>query len=407
MNKLLKLFSAFLLIFLNVFLISCTISNEIDTLGIVVAVGLDVDGDEVVLTNEVINPMDVSSNEGNESQEFARFVISRGRTIQEAMSNASLTFDKKLYYPHAHMIIIGEDLAKNGLDGFADIFSRDNEIRETTFLMIAKNAKAYEVMGINEGQSNSSGKYIYEIAKQDGLNSKHRTLNISDFFKYIYQKNEGQVFGLVEKSTVRKEGENEFREVLSVEGGGVFKEGKLVGYFSGEEIAGFRFIVDEYEQGDIVFRTPKDIIKEKREKKHKHNYTSFRIYKNKTKMDIKLIDDKFHLFIDLKLSGSLKSTQRSIDLNESETINKIEQSIQKNIKGTIGDTLKKAQAELEVDTFSIGRLVYTKYPHIWNDIKEDWTEVFKDLEYTISVDASINDSGFTNKSMSIKKSIYE
>lgn len=395
---------------INLFLTSCT-GQEIDDLGIVIAMGFDIEDGEVVITNEVINPVGITTkSKGGGGGEPTQFVMGRGKTIEEAVINTSLTFDKRLYYQHAYIIILGEEVAKQGIYDYIDTLSRSNEIREDAFLMVAKDAKAYEVMGIHTGISQSSGKYIYEIVNQGMINSKTRPLEVNRFFKYLYTIEEGYTLGIIEKIQKRnigKDGSSEKLEVLSLEGGSVFKDEKLTGYFTGDEMMGFKFIVDELKSGVIVFEAPESLIQEKNKSSTKNRYSSFQIFRNKTKIDIKLIDGKLHLFIEVKFRGNLKAVQEGIDLKKYDHIKQLEKSIGEKVEYYIGNTLERAQTEFEVDTFGIGRLVHRKYPELWSDIEKDWTEVFKDLEYTINVDASINEVGFTNSPQSIRKSRYE
>ncbi|WP_075724502.1 Ger(x)C family spore germination protein [Tissierella creatinophila] len=408
MNKSKKRLLVFIIIISNIFLTSCKSAKEIDTLGIVVAVGFDLDGEDVIITNEVINPMGSSTSQQSSGQESTKFVIGQGKTIEEAILNTSLTFDRELYYPHAHTIIVGEDLVKDGFDGYIDMLSRDKQLRETTFLMVAKGAKAYEIMGINSGLSNSPGRYLHDITQENMETGKQRPLDINRFLKYFYRKSGGVVLGVVEKrdkKTANKDGKADTIEVLSVEGGVVLKEKKLVGYFTGEEMMGFNFIVGEFQRGPIVFQTPED-DKDKGNFKKNH-YSTFKVFKNKTTLDMELKKDKLHLFIDLKLRGALKATQEGVDLNNPNIVKEMEKSIEKEIKRKIATTLEKAQNEFNVDTFSIAELTHRKYPELWKEIEDQWPEIFKDLDYTIRVDASINDVGFINTTKKTRESIYE
>lgn len=411
LNRIFKIAFSFLLICSSLFLTSCKSSDEVNNLGIVVSVGFDLEGEEVIITNEVINPMGISSANGSDTQETTEFVISRGKTIEEAIYNTSLTFDRKLYYPHAHTIILGEEVVKEGLDGYIDMLSRNNQIRETSLIIVAKDAKAYEIMGINSGLSNSPGRYLHQISEENVTTGKQRALDINRFFRYLYRKNEGYVLGVAEKinkKTVSPGGKVDNIEVLSAEGGAVLKGKSLVGYFTGEEMIGFNFIVNEFKEGTIAFETSEDVIEKSdiKDNNTKH-YSSFKVFRSKTKRDIKLEKDKLHLYIDIKLRGTLKATQEEVDLNNPATIKTLEEGIEKTIKKATSNTLEKAKKEFGVDTFSIGELVHKNYPDLWREIEENWTEIFKDIDYTINVNAKINDVGFTNTTKGIRKSIYE
>lgn len=420
MNKVFKMMLIFLLIIINMLLISCEGGRELDSIGIVIAIGFDLDGEDIIITNEVINPMGASPTNKNNNQEASKFVMGRGKTMEEAISNISLTFDRQLYYSHTRIIILGEDVVKGGYGEYIDTFNRNNQIRETTPLMVAKDAKAYEIMGIMPGIAHTAGKYIYDITKDNMITGKQRVIDINRFFRDFYGENEDYVLGVVErinKKVIKKESEDDkdnskenkgdTLEVLRMEGGAVLKDKKLIGYFTGEEMMGFNFILDEFEGGVVSFITPKDALQESVETYKEKPYSGFKIFKSRTKTNIILQGDKLHLFINLKLRGGLKGTQEGVNLNNRLVIKKMEKSIEKNIRDKISKTLKKSQKQFEMDVLGIGQLVHRSYPNIWKEIKDEWPEIFKDLDYTIRVDASINDVGFASTTQGIRKSIYE
>lgn len=105
----------------------------------------------------------------------------------------------------------------------------------------------------------------------------------------------------------------------------------------------------------------------------------------------------------MKFRGSLKEIGGGLDISQPEVLNYMEKACGEKVKLLMTNTLEKAKKEYKVDTFGIGALVHRTYPEIWREIQEDWPNIFKKLEYTIEVDARINDTGYTNKPPNIRK----
>lgn len=394
------------IIFLIPILTSCIGGRELDTLGIVIATGLDIEDGKIIVTNEVINPASGTESKSATTQESTLFVQGVGETLAEAIAQTTLTFDRELYYPHNYIIIFGEEVVKQGFGTYIDILTRSNEQREQAYLLIAKNSKAYDIMGINSGMATSPGRYIYDIIREDIYNGMSRTITINDFFKYYYRGTEGFTFGVarvVKKPQINKSKSGTELDVICVEGGAVFKEDKLVGYFTGQEMIGFNLIVDELKSTVISFKTPK-YLKDKSDYITRHGEeSSIQVFKNKTKRQIKLIDGKLHLFIDMAIRGTLREDTQGLDISQPGVLEEMEKACAREVESIVSKTMDKAQKELNVDTFSIGGLVHKKYPKIWKEIKSQWDEIFRDLDYTVNAKVTFTDMGFTNAPPNIRK----
>lgn len=407
LNK--KTFFILIIIILSIFLIACG-GKEIDSLGIVISMGFDKEDGEIITTNEIINPMSKSKDSSSSTGENTYFVRSRGKTITDAINNARLTFDRQLYFPHNRLFIIGEEVTKDGLDGPLDFLARDNEQREEAYIVVAKETSAYNVMGINAGLSDSSGKYIYEMMKEKVTSGKSRALTISDFFKYYYREKQGYTLGIVEvieKETINKEKEKGREKVLSIEGGAVFKNNKLIGYFNGNEMLGFNLLVDELETAIIVFNSPEEVTEGDGELAKTDDQSSFEIFKSSTKKRVEIVDGSLHLYMDVEMRGGLVEVHQGLNISEEGVLKTMERACGDRVKSLMTDTLDKAKKEYNIDTFGIATLLYNKYPKLWNQIEDDWPSIFKDLDYTINVEVSFNDTGYTNTPTNIRKDKHE
>lgn len=393
------------IIILSLFLGSCG-GRELDSLGIVVSMGFDdIDG-EIITTNEVINPNAMGQAQGAGTLEKTLFIKSRGQTITEAIDNTKMTFDRELYFPHNNLFIIGESIAKKGLDGPLDFLSRDNEQREEAYMLVAKESNAYDVMGINSGLSESPGRYLNQIVNEKVTNGKSRSLTISNFFKYYYRKKQGYTLGIVEvidKQNIDEEKDKEKIKVLSIEGGAVFKDNKLIGYFNGDEMMGFNFIVDQFKQGLIVFNSPKEIIKKGEDLSDTKNLSSFEVFKTSTKKRVEIVDGKLHLSMDVNMRGGLTGIYEGLDISRQGVIEIMEKACGEKVKSLMMDTFEKAKKTYNTDTFGIATLVQGKYPKLWRQIEDQWPNIFRDLDYKINVKVRFNDTGYTNIPSTIRK----
>lgn len=407
MNKLIKK----LIIMLNLLSIivistSCIGARELDTLAIVICIGLDIEDGKVVITNEVINPISGAASKNATTEEGSIFVQGRGDTILEAVANTRSTFNRELYYPHNRLIIFGEEFAKRGIGDYLDLFSRDNEARESSFMLVAEDAKAYDVMGVNGGLVKTSGMYLYDILRADKYNAKTRVINVSEFFKYYYILSTNPVIGkakLIQHPQINKNRNESQIILLDVEGGTVFDVDKLKGYFTGEEMIGYNFVIDTLKTVTIAFETPEHLVESNEFIGRQGKKSSLKVFKSKTKKKVDIIDGKLHLTIDVVFRGGLGEVTQGLDISKYSILEEMEKACSEKAKSHIVMAIDKAQKEFGFDVFNIGELVHRKYPKLWEELSKDWSATFSDLDYTVNVETHINNVLFTNTPPNIKK----
>lgn len=399
-----------MIIIINIFIITILFtsclnvgSREVNDMGIVLATAVDMEGQKILLTLEVIIPAPKTSQPG--SKTTVVYVQSRGDTIFDALRNATLKFDKKLFMAHNRIIIFGDEFARRGIGDYISFFINDNEPRESAYLLIAKDTKAYEMMGINAGLSDTPSKYLYELMENYEINSKSRSLTVNDTLMF-HLKNLHPVISLVEAVSqleVYKEEGKSIKSVLNVEGGAVFNIDKLVGYYSGDEMKGFNFIVNEFENGLIIFETGDGLGNQNKLISSSGKYSVLEVKNSKTKKNIELIGDQLHLTIDVAIKGAIMEDIKGLDLADAFTYNQVELACSNKVKEYITKTMDKAQNDFQLDTFGISNIVHIQHPDLWKDISDKWEGVFPDLTYTVNVKTDILRSGLMNTPTNIRK----
>lgn len=395
---------------LSLILTSCADSRELDELGIIMSTGIDFVDGKVLVTNEVMMPSS-SPTKGTESKSNSVIYLQHeGKTIFEALRNATLTFDRKLFLSHNRVLIFGEEFARRGIGDYINFYDYDSEPRESAYLLVAKGAKAYEVMGINEGLSDAPGRYLESLVENYIYTSKTSSITLNEYNRYFFET-KAPVLGVVErieKRVINKEradeSQKDSRLVLNVEGGAAFYKDSLIGYYTGEEMIGFNFIVDEIEGGLIVFEVPdKYISPDTKYTGTKGKYTVLEIKKNKTKKDIQIDNGKITLNIDVKLKGVIGEETKGLRLTEPEVKDAIETACSEKVKEYINMALEKGQKELKVDTFSINTLFHQQYPELWRSISNDWESIFTSIDCNVNVETNIIRTGLIDIPTNIEK----
>lgn len=410
MKKTKKLLFIFIYIIVNMFLISCTAGDRIQDLAMVTAIGIDKENEKIVITCEIANPgSGITEVDANSSASYGTiFVQGSGNTVFEAIREMTLYLDKKIFFSHSTIFILGEDFVKDGITGFMDFFLRNYQPRENAYMVVAKDCKAYEIMAVKGELSGSVGEYLAGILDNFSDNGKSISISTSDYYRYFYDISNDPVIGLVkieDQNEIQKNEGNRFKtkKVLNVGGGTALKADYLLGYFTEDEMIGFNFIVGDTKRGLITFQTPEGFKAGKSVIGSEGEYTSIEILKSKTKITIKIIEDKIHLDLNIKLRAALNEEEKPIDLIETGIMDVIEKACSKEVEKIISKTLNKGQKEFKNDNFSIGVAVHQQHPKLWKKIEKDWNKIFPDITYSINVKTDIVKTGIINVPSNLRR----
>lgn len=383
-----------------VILTGCFDANELDQLAISLVVGLDLENDKLLYTAEVIDLRYSSEGSGSINDVSVKYVQGTGNTVYEAFRDIPLKFGRRIYGAHIKAVIFGEDIAKKGLVPYMDVLFRPREIRESAYVIVAKGAKAYEVMGINSGSEQIPANYIVSVIESIEHNAKTIDTNIIDFINYYYRMGQHPVTAVLEKKeklalnhTGEETGTQEFE--LSSIGSAVFKNDILVGYLNGNDTKSFNFILGNVNSGVITFPTPVE---------EDGNLFSFLVaIKVNTKNDVLLENDRIILKTKIKIKGYLGEVEGNIDITKGENLEKMAEACSKTVEEGIKSTVKKVQQEFGFDIFGFSHEFYKKYTNEWRKIEGNWDEIFAEADFEIEVDTDIISTGLLNKPLTVKE----
>ena len=142
MNK--KLLFLIPIIFL---LTGCWNYQELNSLAISTAMAIDKDDDGYEVSILIANSKksQVSSKEG---ESHTIVYSAKGKTLSDALKNIDLENPRQTYIGHLSVIVISEDVAKDGLMNTLDLLLRDSESTKRFYVAIAKDYKAKEIIKI-------------------------------------------------------------------------------------------------------------------------------------------------------------------------------------------------------------------------------------------------------------------
>ena len=346
----------------------CYNYRELNDLGITGAIGITKENDEYKLIIEVLK-----TEKSGEKAEMPKFVIfeSTGKTIQEAVRRSILESAKRLYANHLYILVIDENLAKEGINDIMDLFFRDPESRKQFYVLISK-SDIHELLDTNSLLETVNSKSIVDrLESNDKYLNNIVPLTFSRLLSIYVNPNKEMVMPtikLVDNKTEQKDLPN---KKIIIDNTAIFKNDKLVGYINNEESLYYNLILNDVK--DSVLSVP-----------YKDSYMTIEINNSDTKINVKNKNFK----INIKLIGNIAEINSNVNLTDPNSINEIEKVYEKNIKDNILNLINKITNEYNTDIFGFKNLIYKKDYKNFNKNLE-----LKDYKYEISINVNLKYKG--------------
>jgi spore germination protein KC len=359
----------------------CWSHYELPSLGIVMGMGIDKSQDlgNIQLTAQVVKPSVIKSGKGPKgssgSDDKAYWnIINTGSTVSEAIEGFNYQLGKKIYFPHNQIIILGYDLAKEGVQKDINFFLREPSIRLSNWLLVSRE-KASTVLDISPQVEKLQAINLTKLVESQATASQSVAVNLEDFLTCLMSETTAPVAPLIEIS-----GKGEDRTVKISETA-VFKQDKLVGQLDNSETRGLLWVLNKVKGGVIVVNYPDSSSK-----------VSLLINHAKSKMIPFIENDTVHIRLEINTEGTIESQSSPGDLTLPTTIAALETEESNVIRNEIIAAIRKA-VKLKADIFGFGDAIHQRYPKQWKDLLNKWDEVFSEIEVDINVNTRLISSG--------------
>ncbi len=362
-----------------IFITGCWNYSEMEDQLLVAGFSVDQGKGEVpyLVTVEVLIPKSETSMD-------TALVQADGYTILDALRNIASITGKKLYLGHCRTMVICRSIAEQGIADLLDALARDHELRFSINIVVCNHSPAWqlykrETVGDIKNYTIEQG--LEEVMRYSG---KSFAVNIAETLQALNQEGIELLLPVVEQ--IYCAGAPTFR----MAGLAVFDKDKLVGFLTPEEAKYVLLIRNEIKGGVLLsaYETEPDL-------EGKEMSYCLEIYNCKSKLKVKGKDGKkIKLSINTKVEAGLASTDTKIKYDKKSN-EKICESFENTLDESINTVIKRVQSEFGTDVFGFGLYIYKHKHKMWNDVKENWNDYFKEIEVDVNSSIKIRQSGLT------------
>ena len=392
-----------LLLLLCVFVVllsGCWDREELQQLSIVSGMAIDKGSDAVKnrykVTVQIINPSQVAGGQqgGKVQASPVTAFTETGSTLAETLRKISTKSPGELFFPHLQVLVIGERVAKEGIEDLFDMIERDAQFRVLFPVLIARgHITAKETLEVT-----TALEAIPSAKIGDALKSSEE-----DWGAYKSTRADQVIQGLKEGSLVvtgvEINGETKSGNAttntqqispsaqIEIKGMALFKNGKLENWLDGHAARGVTWITNEMKRTVMNLNCGK-----------KKEATAIEISRAKSATDVKIKHQKPVIYITVHAEGAVLENNCSKDLGKSKVLGQLDEQLEEEIEQEVLLTVKKAQKQ-KSDIFNFGEKVNMADKRVWKNIKTSWEkDIFPETEVHVNIQAIIRRTGMTTKS---------
>ena len=372
----------------------CWNYKELNEYSIVTGISVDKANDGYKVSTLISNvPKGNSGSDSSSSNSEIVVYEGKGNSISAALKDIGLISPKELYLNSFYILVISEDVARDGINNVLDFFLKYSSSRNNFNVIITKNCKAKDTLKIMTSITNFPSQSIADNLKTTTeLQGAIKTVNFDDLISTLVS--EGieptistiTIVGNIEEGFTKKNLESsEPKAYVKLDNLAIFKNDKLIDFASHEESIGLNILNNqvnemyfniEYNGGFAIIDT-----------------TNF-----KSEISTSIYNNKPFVKISLKGEGRIIETEGKLNLED----NKVIEILQKKANEKVIDFVKQAinlSSKNKSDIIGIGRNLYKNHYSYYNKITDNWDDMLEQLNYKIDSKLIINNKVSSKNSL--------
>ncbi|MED4551338.1 Ger(x)C family spore germination protein [Lysinibacillus capsici] len=371
----------------------CWNKRELNELAIVTAVGVDKSDELFEISVQIVNPSQVASNKASGIQVPVFTYHAKGKSLFDAIRKLTALTPRKPYYAHAQIIIIGEEMAEEGMNSILDLFQRDPEGRSDFNFIVSHDSTAQEILSVLTPLEDVPASKMFKSLKvSEAVWGTTESVILDDLIQSLGSIDHSAVLPSIHIHGDADAGDfsSNIEKIdspaqLKYGGLAIFKNYKLIGYLSEQESRDYNFLNNNIKSTFEIIACPEE------------GKISTEIINSSTKMTGHFQNDVPSISIKLDIEQNVAEVSCSLDLTKSKTIDALNKETSRQIKERLERTLQTIQQTYQADLLKFSNVLHREDYQAWNRIKKNWQTLYPNLEVQIEVDVHTKGVGTATK----------
>ncbi|QNK39579.1 Ger(x)C family spore germination protein [Caproicibacter fermentans] len=378
MKKVLKTMIVILEAAIILFIFSgCWDYHELEAYSIVAGMAIDKgqNGYKYHVTFECVK----MSGSGKSQQIEPLLLNEDGNTIFDAVRSTLRESDKKLYFSHCKVLIVGSDIAKDGLRSVLDWMQRDAEPRLTLSVLVSKEKTAEEILRVKpQSVQLLSFQIASTLQESTGFYGSPTSLQLYEVTNILNSDGLELVLPAIEKKP-EVDG-----DTVQLSGGAVFKKDKQIGWLSPNQDRYYNYVRDKIKGGLLVTGpTPGS------------TNVTLEIIDSKTTVKPSVSGQSASVEINVKMRAAYAEQDNETDFLSKIGLAQVEKYAEKTLEFEIESNVKNVQQRFDSDIFGFGSKIHQSSPNDWNKLSKSWDRIFKAMKVKVNAEVKIENTGLS------------
>ncbi|MEW6081147.1 MAG: Ger(x)C family spore germination protein [Bacillota bacterium] len=406
----------------------CWGSIETDDLAIIGSVGLDrVTPGKVLVSLEVSNPQALAAGLGQQgvANTVGWVLMEEGSTVPNAIKNVQRRVPQKIFLGQVSTIVVGMNLARDGVQPYLDYFARENLVRRSIYITTCdsaagllqrpfiQNLPSLTLRGLVDATTRFSGKsvrvslneFLMKMAEpgiepitMHTAGRKTQDTQVKKQGGEVRQakpsasreqplESELNIPGMLPRDSpvldpLSEYGTGEKLRGLTINLGiAAFRDDRLVGFLDGNDARGYLWVTARMVRGSIV-----EVPNPRRE-----GVILALLVRSVESSLTPILDGKTpRMKVEVRLELEMSQIPQDLYDDDLRLRQEIQAAVNELVKGEMRKTLRTVQQEFRSDIFGFGQSLYRKYPKAWEAMASKWNEeIFPEVEVDLTVDSKI------------------
>ncbi|MBP1992420.1 Ger(x)C family spore germination protein [Paenibacillus eucommiae] len=372
-------------------LTGCWNRRELNELGITVGIGIDKIGSEYKITAQVVVPSLVAGKGGSGDGGLPVTIFTAtNSSVLEALRQMTTTAPRRIYLSHLRMMIVGESMAREGLNDVLDFFSRSHEVRSDFFIAIAKKDSASNILKLlTPLEKIPANSMFLSLQASEKFWAPTKGFYLDDLLNdFSISGNSPVITGIEIKGnkSLINQAENTDKLLPPVKleyvGLGVFKKDKLIGWLNPSESKAYNYITGKVEKTVGHLDCPEG-----------GGRVTIEVVRTDTKTTSHLVNGHPEIDVTMDIEADVGEVTCNIKMDDPKTITMLNDLGSAYLKNLMEKTVEKAQTVFKTDFLGFGSVIHRTHPKEWDKMKDNWNEEFTSIPVHFKVNHYIRRVG--------------
>lgn len=379
-----------LLIPLLFIMTGCWNYRELNQLAITTAMAIDLTDDGDYKVSLLIANGKNNQTNNREGQSQTVVYSGEGETLSRAFREINLQIPKIPYIGHLGVVVVSEDVAKDGMRGVLDYLLRNPESVKRFYLIMAKDNSAEDVIQVLSPLETFPGQSIStNISLSNEQEAIATAITYSKFVENLLKDGKDPSLPTISISGDPDKGSSN----KNLESSDIETKTKLgpIALFNGDKLA--HVVTDSESRGINIITNQIDEMIIELECKEGNIVVNLTGVSSNINVDLK--DGEPIATIGVDSEGEIQEITCDKDIQKDKVILEIEDDIKKKLKKKLESAVEVTK-EYDSDVFGIGNLFYKKYPDYFRGL-DNWDDVYENVSFEYKINIRLNTRGSVEK----------